>query len=331
MSTIYLMVQGSSIRKAGERLVVRYEEEILLERHFRDISRIMIFGNIQLTTQAISTILERGIDCIFFSLSGYYKGKLITAKSKSSITKLAQITHWKNSDFMNSLATETVKLKILGQLAVINKRRSSIQQSNQLIRDIKNSLEKSIGKIEINTNLEQLRGIEGSATKNYFSGWDTLLPEGLLFEKRTRRPALNEVNSLLNFSYAILVNEVNSAVEARGFDPLLGFYHRLRHGRISLSLDVMEWYRPILVDQWVIRLLRERKLGKSDFELNNEYGFILSEDGRKKYFIELKKWQMKSKYRQIIDEGVQVLEDCYIKGDSNDFKQRIEKVLSHLL
>jgi CRISP-associated protein Cas1 len=324
------MKQGTVIKKQGERLVIRYKENILMERHTRDISRILIFGNVQITTQAVSAILKHGIECVYFTAGGYYKGRTTGVRSKSSVTKLAQIKHWKEEDIMHDLAVSTVRLKLYGQLHVLRQRRHAVETKTEL-KETGEELESFRIEAGQADNPSSLRGIEGSATRTYFSCWDELLPENFPFERRSRRPALNRINSLMNLSYAILLNEINSSLESRGFDPMLGYYHRLRHGRVSLSLDVMEIFRPLLVDKWLLQLVRNKKMSVGDFELEEGSGFMLSEEGRRKYYTELRKWQMKTKYRQRIEEASGVLETCYKKGAADDFEPEMEKVLSHLL
>lgn len=272
VSTIYVTEQGALLKKSGERLIVSINNQTLFERHFRYINRILVFGNAQLTSQLTTKLFQEGIDVSFFSRNGIYRGQLVMNKSKNIYVKIAQISNWSNKEFLLQLAKIIVHQKISGQLAVLKKRRNGVKISEYPLGSVILALENSFKDIQVATNISSLRGIEGNAARLYFSCWDALLPVDFPFEKRTRRPALNGINSSLNFSYTLLLNECNSLLEAYGFDVMLGFYHSLRYGRVSLSLDVMEMFRPLLVDQFIIKLARLNQIQKSDFYNDNEKG-----------------------------------------------------------
>ena len=123
-------------------------------------------------------------------------------------------------------------------------------------------------------DMERLLGREGEAAAIYFSCFEQmLLPERAVrgpffFEKRNRRPPTDPVNAMLSFAYALAVRAFSGALEAVGFDPLQGFYHRPRPGRPSLALDMMEPFRPILCDSTVIMAINNGEVRDSDFITN---------------------------------------------------------------
>jgi len=100
-----------------------------------------------------------------------------------------------------------------------------------------------------------LRGVEGEAAERYFNRLDETLTDGWTFEKRTKRPPEDHINSLLSLTYVFMKNEVLSALRQYNLDPFLGVLHADRHGRPSLALDLQEEFRPIFCDAFVTRLV----------------------------------------------------------------------------
>jgi CRISP-associated protein Cas1 len=110
-----------------------------------------------------------------------------------------------------------------------------------------------------------LLGLEGSGTAFYFGVFGRLLKGDWHFEKRQRRPPRDPVNALLSFGYVLLMNQVASAVSIVGMDPYVGFLHSSQFGKPALALDVMEGFRPLVVDSTVLTLLNNGMLGAADF------------------------------------------------------------------
>lgn len=137
---------------------------------------------------------------------------------------------------------------------------------------------------------EVLRGIEGLAAKAYFGVFgDFVLNDRdvFCFEDRNRRPPLDPVNAMLSFGYAMLANECASALVSFGLDPYAGFLHRDRPGRKSLALDLMEEFRPIMVDRFVLTVINNRQLDGKDFDHMDGGAVMLNDEGRRKF---LKLW-----------------------------------------
>jgi CRISP-associated protein Cas1 len=325
------MEQGALLKKSGERLIVTCGNKTIVEKHFRDISRVLIFGNIQITTQVIHKFLQLGIDVTYFTMNGTYKGQLKSSSSMNIYTKMAQITHWSNKSFLLELARQLVAVKIQGQLHVLKKRRRGISTSDERFRQAFLPLEKAVQDAYNAKLISILRGIEGNAARVYFSRWDDLLPSEFPFEKRTRRPALNGMNSALNFSYTLLLNEVNSMLESYGFDVMLGFYHSIRYGRISLALDMMEIFRPLFVDQWLLTLARQKQIQQKDFYLDSHAGMYFTQEGRKKFLLLYQQWHEEFGLRQKVEAVTVGLEKSMLEGKVDAFRQATEKILYNLL
>jgi CRISPR-associated protein Cas1 len=145
------------------------------------------------------------------------------------------------------------------------------------------------------TDLDRLRGHEGEAAALYFGVFPALLrveEVGLVFRGRSRRPPLDPVNALLSFVYTLLVHDCRGALEGVGLDPAAGFLHRMRPGRPSMALDLMEELRANLADRLVLSLLNRREIGMGDFQVMENGAVLLEEDSRKTV---LTAWQERKK------------------------------------
>lgn len=141
------------------------------------------------------------------------------------------------------------------------------------------------------TNLESLLGLEGAAANAYFGVFDQMIlrqKEDFSFTERNRRPPLDNVNAMLSFVYSMLANDCASALESVGLDAYVGFLHRDRPGRASLSLDLMEELRPCMADRFVLTVINNRLLSAADFEKSESGAVRMRDEGRRRF---LKYWQ----------------------------------------
>jgi CRISPR-associated protein Cas1 len=131
---------------------------------------------------------------------------------------------------------------------------------------------------------ESLRGVEGAAAQAYFSRFGSLLKTGgenFSFEGRNRRPPRDPVNAVLSYLYGVLTKELTVTVQAAGFDPYLGFYHRPRYGRPALALDMMEEFRPVIADAAMLSLFNKAELTGKDF-IRTGIGISMVPEAKKK-------------------------------------------------
>jgi CRISPR-associated protein Cas1 len=128
----------------------------------------------------------------------------------------------------------------------------------------------------------RLLGLEGSGSAAYFGVLGILLKQNLGFEKRVRRPPTDPVNALLSFGYTLLTNQVASAVNLVGLDPYVGFLHGSKYGKPALALDLVEEFRPLVVDSLVLTLINNRVLQHDDFE-ETLGTYRLTDAGRKRF------------------------------------------------
>mgnify|MGYP001580827089 FL=1 len=156
--------------------------------------------------------------------------------------------------------------------------------------DLKGEIEaiESVQKsVDGKTSLESLNGIEGMAARHYFAGFGKMILGEFGFEGRRKYPAADPVNALLSLGYTIIFNEISSLLDGMGFDPYLGYYHKVEYGRASLASDLQEEFRAAVADRLTLRLINNRIIKQEDFYKNPKGdGVYLTREAMKRYFAE---------------------------------------------
>ncbi len=179
------------------------------------------------------------------------------------------------------------------------------------------------------TALETIPGMEGAGSAAYFRCFGKLLsnPAQWPFPGRVKRPPTDPLNSLLSFGYSLLTNKVASAVQLVGFDHFVGYLHSSFYGRPALALDLMEEFRPVIVDSVVLTLLNKRMLTPDDFVI--ELGaYRLKDERRKVFFTQFEErlneevshpiFGYKTCYRRCLELQVRLLAKC-LTGEIEEY------------
>ncbi|MCX7926520.1 MAG: CRISPR-associated endonuclease Cas1 [Candidatus Omnitrophica bacterium] len=281
MSTLYLIEQGTRLEKESKRLIITKENKILLEVPEFKIERIFIFGNVQITTQAIKFLLENNIETSFFNIYGKLVGRLLPAQSKNVILRIAQFKKAEDLGFKLSFAKRIVEGKINNAKVFLQKYArnhpevdftSSIEEMNFCLEELKRK-----------TQVTSVLGLEGRCSAIYFQTLSKMFRKELKFEARIRRPPPDPINSLLSLGYSLITNEMFSVLVSVGFDPYVGFLHGIEYGRPSLALDLIEEFRHAIIDRLTVELINKEIFTKDDFE-EQEGTYLLKRDSLKKYF-----------------------------------------------
>jgi CRISPR-associated protein Cas1 len=253
---------------------VRTDEGVIADARLMETASISLFGNVQMSSQASRAVLSRDIPIFFLSYGGWLTGYARSVDDHSLDLRQAQMR----------LAPER-RLQIARSLVegkVRNQRTMVRRAFGQAARRVLQGLSLCIERIRRAPTVEELLGLEGRAAQLYFRSVAMMfVPEhGFEFGNRNRRPPTDPINALLSFGYAMLSKEAAAAVIAVGFEPGLGVYHALRPGRPALALDLMEEFRPLIVDSTVLSLVNTREIRPSHF-LRRGIGIALTDDGRR--------------------------------------------------
>jgi CRISP-associated protein Cas1 len=284
MANLYLTEQGSVLGKTGDRLIVRKDHEILLDVQCSKINAILIFGNVQCTTQALHELLKHGIEMAMLTKSGRLVGQITSPFTKNIELRVEQFKKHADEGFRLDLSKAIVRGKISNGLCVVKE--FSYNHSAINFSGVITGMEAAIRSIDNVENVSSLRGVEGTAARTYFDGFGKMVLGGFTFEGRKKHPSTDPVNALLSFGYTLLFNEISSLLDGLGFDPYLGYFHEVEYGRASLAADLQEEFRAV-IDRFTLYLVNNRMLGPEDFYRNEKDGSMyLKREAMKKYFAE---------------------------------------------
>ncbi len=288
MANLYLTEQNSVLRKKGNRLIVQNDEAILLAVQCHKIDSVLIFGNVQFTTQAVHELLEHGIDLSILSRTGRLKGQISCPSAKNITLRVAQFQKYDDHRFRMDLSKKIVAGKIRNSLNFV--RNFSYNHPEIGFRPETDELKELIRSAESADGVGRLTGFEGRAAAVYFSAFGRMMLGEFEFRKRKRRPPTDPVNAMLSLTYTMLFNEIASFLGAMGLDPYLGYYHKIDYGRASLASDLLEEFRAPAGDRLTLNLVNNRIFKKEDFYVNFENsGVYFRRDALKRYFAEYEK------------------------------------------
>lgn len=269
----YVQEQGARIGKTNERLTVTKDGEIIGETRLIDTSQVVIFGNVQISSQAMHLLMDRGKPIIHFSTGAWFHGLSHGMGIENSYSRAAQYAAAADPNICSRFTIPLIHAKVANQRALIL-RNGSGEAKDRCVSALAAHL-RTLDPSELAgapISPDYLRGWEGQAAAHYFAAFSSMLKTGELpdfdFQLRNRRPPKDPVNALLSFTYALLVKESLVALWSEGLDPWWGLHHRPRHGRPALALDFMEPFRPIIADSVVITVINTGMVRPKDFETN---------------------------------------------------------------
>lgn len=278
MATVYITQDESFIGKRDERLQIRAEKKTILDVPLIKVDGVVILGRATISPAALIELLERGIPLSFLTGSGRYLGQLQPELTKNLFVRVAQ---WEARGSEQEI--HVVQAFIRGKLKNYRQMllRASREEPELTLAEPIEQLKQTLAQIPEVSCIESLRGLEGSGSAIYFSVFDHLIRKpDFSFKSRKRRPPTDPVNALLSLGYALLRHDLQSAINIVGFDPYLGYLHRDRYGRPSLALDLMEEFRPLVVDAVVLSAINRCSLTPEEFTTEPLSGAVsLSQDG----------------------------------------------------
>lgn len=292
MAYLYLTEQGAILRKAGDRFLVDKDDEVLLDLPYHKLETVLLFGNIQVTTQALAELLEKGVNLSLFSRQGQYRGSLAPPRGRNVELRLAQFDWYRDGPRSLTAARAFVKAKIANGAAVLARYREHNDVPSGFEERVK-GLEAAIASSDAATSVAALDGLEGAAAHAYFSLLMSFNKSGIDWPGRRKHPSTDPLNALLSLAYTLLMHELTALAEGAGLDPYLGFLHQVDYGRPSLALDLMEPFRHPVADRLVLTLVNREMLGSDDFRSGGERpGLFLAPAALKRFFGEYERWML---------------------------------------
>ena len=278
---LYVQEQGASVGKSGESLIISSQGKELARAGLRDVSQLVLCGNVSVSAQTLHLLCEAGIPTVHLSMGHWFYGITSGITLRNAYNRAAQYEAAADPVRRLALSRAIVRAKGGNQRTML--RRNSDPRPERELGEMARWIE-SVERVE---TVDELLGTEGALAAAYFASFAKLLRSEHLetawdFKSRNRRPPMDPVNALLSFGYALLSKECTVALLAEGLDPWWGLYHRPRHGRPALALDLMEEFRPLIVDSAVVSAINTGMVRHKDFT-RSASGCMLNPAGRKAF------------------------------------------------
>lgn len=290
LNTLYVTTAQTYLRLDNDTLRIEIEQETKLRVPLHHLTAVVCFGHTGLSAPLMHRLAEGGIALVLLDDNGRFKARLEGAVTGNVLLRQAQFARLTDSAFTLDMARACVAGKIKNTRQVLQRgaREAKPDDEAKVLTRLADDLAASLRSLPDATSLDVLRGIEGEAARQYFSGLNLLVRAdsraAFQMDGRTRRPPRDRMNAVLSFLYAMWMNDCRSALEAAGLDPQVGYLHALRPGRAALALDLMEEFRP-WADRLALTLINRGQLEADDFALREGGGVLLEPDARKRVVV----------------------------------------------
>lgn len=277
MGVLYLLSAGSSARKAGPRIVVEKDSEVLGRLPIRSIDGVVAGRNAQLSTQTIFELMGLRIPIFYINDYGKIIGQFVYEK-QSTARFFRQLEMFREPSSQLKLSREIISEKISNQRDLLKRYEKTVDFEK--LDQTSSKLKRFAEKLSNAQSLDEIRGIEGAASKIYFATFSKILDQTRWkWKERSQHPAKDPVNSLLNYGYAFLEREVRIATALVAMDARIGFFHSNDGRKDSLVFDLMEFFRQPIIDRFVLNLLNKKMIQSENFSSTPEE-CRLNDDGR---------------------------------------------------
>ena len=273
---------GASLRKQGDRFLVQAgDKSLALSAH--KVQSILLTTAVHLSTDAIQLAVQHNVDLVFLSREGDPYARVWQTKMGSTAAiRRRQIEVAEGPEGL-ALAREWVQAKLRHQAEFLEELARRRPEADGLFQGTLGTVRACMDQVAgLTGTLDERRGtlmgLEGSAGRAYFACLGKLVPAGFQFDARSRQPAQDGFNAMLNYSYGVLYSLVEKACICAGLDPFVGFLHTDNYGKKSLVFDLIEPFR-ILGDRATLLLFTGRRVQKDYFE-EVPGGVALNKEGR---------------------------------------------------
>jgi CRISPR-associated protein Cas1 len=271
METLYTIEPGSYLKKDGQSLKVVKSGHIIDQIPAGRLKKLVLCGYVSLTGGVLDFLIKNRVETVFITPTGRFRARLMIDEHKHVALRQQQYLRLSDSAESRKFMCQIVAGKIANMARFL--REHSSRYNNENLAGAAARLKVFGSRLDTGMDAEVIRGMEGAATRIYFSVFAHLIRNpGFSFDGRNRRPPLDPVNALLSFIYTMLTNEVLSAIKICGLDPYLGSLHEVAYGRPSLACDLVEEFRCHLGDRFVLSLINRKMVRPDDFVFRKPSG-----------------------------------------------------------
>lgn len=309
LNTLFVTTQGAYLGKDGDTVAVRVEKETRLRLPIHTLEGIVCFGDVGCSPFLMGACGEHMVGLSFLTENGRFLARVQGEVRGNVLLRRQQYRIADDPNRTAEVARYIVSAKVANSRVLLQRASREKPASSVQLSEAVGTLGRILDQLSRPQAVESVRGLEGEAARTYFGVFNGMIADdrqAFVFQGRSRRPPLDEVNAMLSFAYTLLVHECTSACETVGLDPAVGFLHSDRPGRAGLALDLMEEFRSSLADRLVLALINRRQVKAAGFKKMEGGGVLMDEDTRKEL---IGSWQQRKREEMkhpFLDEAVPV-------------------------
>ena len=297
LNTLYVTSEKSYLALDGENVVVLDGQREVGRLPLHNLEGIVSFGYRGTSPALMGACADRNISLCYLTPQGKFLARISGKIRGNVLLRQQQYDSSRDEKISLGIAKNCILGKVCNARWVLERtvRDHSLQVDTDRMKKASEFLKKSLEQIQNCLSKGQLRGYEGEAASVYFSVFDQMIlqqKKEFSFQGRNKRPPMDNINALLSFIYTLLTNNIVSALECVGLDPYVGYLHTDRPGRASLALDLIEEFRAVLADRFVLSLINKKIISGKGFVQKENGAVLMNEELRKKILTE---WQNKKK------------------------------------
>jgi CRISPR-associated protein Cas1 len=337
LNTLYITSNGAYLRQEHETFVVEIKDsegnwKKAFQAPIHTIENIVCFGFNPISPQLMAVCAEKNVGISFLTETGKFLARVYGAQKGNVLLRKAQYAISDNESESLKIAKAIVAAKVSNYRHLLLRHQRNHQDiCPHSVKIASEQLGNRLQKIHGAESLNELNGYEGECASIYFGELSNLITnqkDDFKFNQRSKRPPLDPANALLSFLYAVLANDVRSALETVGLDPQVGFFHRIRPGRPSLALDMMEEFRAYLGDRIMLNLINLKQVTIKDFEFRESGEVRISDNARKEILSAYQKKKLEEITHPFLSEKMTIgllphiqaqLLARYIRGDMENY------------
>ncbi|URZ05945.1 type I-C CRISPR-associated endonuclease Cas1c [Clostridium felsineum] len=311
LNTLYVTNPEAYVSRDGENVVIKINNKEALRRPIHILEGIVCFNYVGISPGLMKLCVDNNVAVSFLNEYGSFLAR-VSGRTKGNV--ILRRTQYRYADNIEK-SLEISKNCIIGKIVNC---RNVVKRAMRDHKDVvdndkmKVSLEKlsiSLESAKDAVNIDELRGIEGEAARNYFSIFDNFIlkqKDDFYFKERNKRPPKDNLNALLSFAYTLLANDMGSALETVGLDPYVGFMHTDRPGRISLALDMIEELRAYIAERFVISLINKKQISSNGFIKKESGGIIMDKEAKSIFLTAWQKRKQETITHPFLNEKVEI-------------------------
>lgn len=293
LNTLYIITPDRYLSLDGENVVISADREEIGRVPLHNLERIMAFGSAGASPALMYKCVSESRELVFMSRSGRFLARVEGEENGNVLLRRQQYRTADSPECSLVIAKNMIAAKLYNSRWTLERmiRDHAMRIHTEAFKEKSVYLQKAIESAMTAADADSLRGIEGEAATVYFSVFDDMIlqqKDDFRFTGRNRRPPLDRVNAMLSFAYTLCTGMCTAGLEAVGLDPYVGFLHTDRPGRRSLALDMVEEFRALMCDRFVLTMINKRTISPNDFDMREDGAVLLNENGRKTF---LNAWQ----------------------------------------